>query len=149
MDEQGQPEPLSRLSFFIPMRDVTPENGSTEIWVGSHNDLCWVPGQKLREKNPNPGQPDAETQEAARGRLPPTQVSLPKGAVLLRDDRHVLPLCRHEQRTRNTRWWPHLDRRHRERLRDSGERNFRIGVDCLLQFFFRQHIGRPSDRSDE
>ena len=87
MDEQGQPEPLSRLSFFIPMRDVTPENGSTEIWVGSHNDLCWVPGQKLREKNPNPGQPDAETQEAQRGRLPPTQVSLPKGAVLLRDAR--------------------------------------------------------------
>ena len=87
MDEQGQPEPLSRLSFFIPMRDVTPQNGSTEIWVGSHNDTCWVPGQKLREKNPNPGQPDAETQEAARGRLPPTQVSLPKGAVLLRDAR--------------------------------------------------------------
>ena len=87
MDEQGQPEPLSRLSFFIPMRDVTPENGSTEIWVGSHNDQCWVPAQKLREKNPNPGQPDAETQEAQRGRLPPTQVSLPKGAVLLRDAR--------------------------------------------------------------
>ena len=43
--------------------------------------------QKLREKNPNPGQPDAETQEAVRGRLPPTQVSLPQGAVLLRDAR--------------------------------------------------------------
>ena len=87
VDENGQPEPLQRLSFFIPMRDVTPENGSTEIWLGSHNDLSWVPARKAAEKHPNAGQPDAETQDAQRHRLPPTQVAMPKGAVLLRDAR--------------------------------------------------------------
>ena len=87
VDDEGQPDPLSRLSFFIPMRDVTPENGSTEVWMGSHHDLSWVPAQKTAEKHPNPGQPDAETQEAQRLHLPPTQVFIPKGGVLLRDAR--------------------------------------------------------------
>ena len=85
--DDGQPEPLHRLSFFIPMRDVSPHNGATEIWLGSHNDLSWVPGRKAADKHPNPGQPDVETQQTQRHRLPPTQVTIPKGAVLLRDAR--------------------------------------------------------------
>lgn len=87
VDDEGQPEPLRRLSFFIPLRDVVPANGCTEIWLGSHNDLSWVPALKATEKHPNPGQPDVETQEAQRHRLPPTQITIPKGAVLLRDAR--------------------------------------------------------------
>ena len=34
VNERGEPEPLTRLSFFVPVRDVNVENGSTEIWLG-------------------------------------------------------------------------------------------------------------------
>ena len=87
VDDNGQPDPLKRITFNIPMRDVDEVNGSTEIWLGSHNTLSWVPGQQTKQGNTNPGQPDAETREMMRPHLPPTQAFIPQGGVLLRDSR--------------------------------------------------------------
>lgn len=63
----------------INLIDVCPENGSTEIWLGSH-----------LERNQN--SPEAsvipEAQLEARRRIsPPIQPTLPKGSLIIRDFR--------------------------------------------------------------
>lgn len=68
------------LVVNVPVVDMTPENGSTEIWPGTHRDttLCVQMGDI---KVP------AETLEARRKVVPPIQPSVRAGSVLIRDIR--------------------------------------------------------------
>ena len=68
------------MNMSINVRETTPEGGATELWPGSHKDTAFIPTG-----------PGAPSEEAIAARLAaghgPTQVYLPKGAVLLRDVR--------------------------------------------------------------
>jgi hypothetical protein len=74
------PTPAFGLVVNIPVVDVTPENGATELWPGTHRDTTHsVQGGSARV---------TETELAYwRDTHPPIQPSLPLGSVLIRDIR--------------------------------------------------------------
>lgn len=63
---------------------TTPENGATEIWLGSHREFNdeKISGEKVVNTGLSP-----EQVEARRKISPPIQPSLPKGALIIRDFR--------------------------------------------------------------
>lgn len=71
--------PACSLVVNIPVVDMSPENGSTEIWPGTHLDTTVsrydeleIPLQKLNER---------------RMQVPPEQPVVPRGSVIIRDIR--------------------------------------------------------------
>ncbi|KAK8001135.1 hypothetical protein PG991_013357 [Apiospora marii] len=64
---------------------TSPENGATQVWLGSHTDTT----RHVLETDPATGheQIRADLQEARRRISPPIQPSLPQGALVIRDFR--------------------------------------------------------------
>ncbi|KAK8046100.1 phytanoyl-CoA dioxygenase family protein [Apiospora saccharicola] len=64
---------------------TSPENGATEVWLGSHTDTT----KHVLETDPATGyeQIRADLQEQRRMISPPIQPSLPQGALIIRDFR--------------------------------------------------------------
>jgi hypothetical protein len=71
--------PPAQLVVNIPTVDVSPENGSTEIWPGTHLDTTVTAGKDIKIP--------LETLEARRAVVPPIQPAFKRGAVLIRDIR--------------------------------------------------------------
>jgi hypothetical protein len=71
--------PAAQLVVNVPTVDVSPENGSTEIWPGTHQDLTVVAGKDIKVP--------AEVLERRRAVSPPIQPSFKRGGVLIRDMR--------------------------------------------------------------
>jgi hypothetical protein len=64
----------------INLVDVSPENGSTELWPGSHLDTAWqAEAEKSGSVIP------LEMVEKRREVKPPVQPTIPKGALIIRD----------------------------------------------------------------
>jgi ectoine hydroxylase-related dioxygenase (phytanoyl-CoA dioxygenase family) len=67
----------------INLVDTTPENGATEVWLGTHVDTdCNVLDPSVKHKEIR-----AELLEERRKIRPPVQPSLPKGSLIIRDFR--------------------------------------------------------------
>ncbi|KAJ0115451.1 hypothetical protein J7T55_012731 [Diaporthe amygdali] len=65
----------------INLVDVTPENGSTEVWLGSQFDT------DVNVLDPEAYQIRPSLQRQRRKSCPPVQPSLPKGSLIIRDFR--------------------------------------------------------------
>ncbi|RHZ56575.1 uncharacterized protein CDV56_102455 [Aspergillus thermomutatus] len=68
----------------IPLIEMTPENGSTEIWLGSHID-SGLHVQEGRHGERASGRIKLDELEKRRAIRPPCQPVVPKGAIVLRD----------------------------------------------------------------
>lgn len=83
-----QPHPMFPFGYAvnIPLCDVDVENGSTEIWVGSHRDSCIDQHVRYRD-----GEFDLairpELVEERRRHSPPIQPEIKKGSIIVRDVR--------------------------------------------------------------
>jgi hypothetical protein len=72
----------------VYLSDTSVENGSTELWLGSHRDCSYA---DQHQKIQVPGQPasrfgiKAELLEERRRFAPPIQPTIPKGSVVIRD----------------------------------------------------------------
>jgi ectoine hydroxylase-related dioxygenase (phytanoyl-CoA dioxygenase family) len=73
------PHPAAQIVINVPTVDVSPENGSTEIWPGTHRDLTLDADKDIKV----PG----DALERRRAVVPPIQPSFKRGGVLLRDIR--------------------------------------------------------------
>lgn len=72
--------PAFGLVVNVPLVDVTPENGSTELWPGTHLDTSIA--MQAGDIKVDPVQ-----LEAQRAILPPIQPNIPVGSVVIRDIR--------------------------------------------------------------
>lgn len=68
------------VAMNVCLCDVTPENGSTEIWLGTNNSSTWEDYIDLKL-----GWIQDEKLEARRQIRPPVYPNLPKGSLVLRD----------------------------------------------------------------
>jgi hypothetical protein len=71
--------PPAHLVINVPLVDVSPENGSTEIWPGTHRDTTITAGKDIKIP--------AAVLEKRRADVPPLQPSFKRGSVLIRDMR--------------------------------------------------------------
>jgi hypothetical protein len=71
--------PPAHLVVNVPLVDVSPENGSTEIWPGTHRDTTITAGKDIKIP--------AEVLERRRAQVPPLQPVVTCGGVLIRDMR--------------------------------------------------------------
>ena len=71
--------PAFNIVVNVPLVDFSPENGSTEIWVGSHLDTSVDVHSNIEVS--------AEALEQRRAISPPIQPSVKAGSVILRDIR--------------------------------------------------------------
>ena len=72
--------PAHSLAVNVPVVDATPENGSTEIWPGTHLDTTRAIGDGDIKLLP-------EVEERHRAACEPLQPRVPVGSVLIRDMR--------------------------------------------------------------
>ena len=94
---QSWPHMPTQVVFQFGVRDITEENGATEIWSGSNQDTRWATGdQSSLEVQQDTEQIEHST--GAAGRFahvvtarrktdPPTRLLMPKGSIALRDPR--------------------------------------------------------------
>jgi len=71
--------PPVHLVINVPVVDTSPENGSTEIWPGTHRDTTITAGKDIKIP--------ADVLERRRAQVPPLQPTIPRGGVLIRDMR--------------------------------------------------------------
>jgi Protein involved in biosynthesis of mitomycin antibiotics/polyketide fumonisin len=71
--------PPALLVVNVPLVDMGPENGSTEIWPGTHLDVTLDAGKDIKVP--------PEALEARRQERPPLQPRVAHGSVLIRDMR--------------------------------------------------------------
>ena len=71
--------PPAQLVINVLTVDVSPANGSTEIWPGTHRDLSIGAGDDIKI--------DPETVEKRRAEAPPIQSTFRRGSALIRDIR--------------------------------------------------------------
>lgn len=71
--------PPAELVINVPTVDVSPDNGATEIWPGTHLELGVSRGQDIKVAQ--------ELLEKRRAVSPPFQPTLRRGSVLIRDVR--------------------------------------------------------------
>lgn len=71
--------PPAELVVNIATVDVSPENGSTELWPGTHLDVTAAAGRDIKIP--------AELIEARRAVRPPLQPTVARGSVIIRDIR--------------------------------------------------------------
>lgn len=76
----AHPTPAFGLVVNVPVVDVTPENGSTEIWPGTHRDTTYS------VQNGSARIPE-EVLAPYRAQSPPIQPTLSLGSILIRDIR--------------------------------------------------------------
>ena len=72
--------PASSIVVNVGLVPMSPENGSTEIWLGTHKDTSVTIASGHGEVSP-------EALEARRAVSPPFQAVVPLGAIVLRDMR--------------------------------------------------------------
>jgi hypothetical protein len=73
------PHPAAQLVVNVLTVDVSPENGATELWPGTHRELGVGVGDDIKVA------PDAV--EARRALCPPIQPTFRRGSMLIRDIR--------------------------------------------------------------
>ena len=73
------PHPAAQLVVNVLTVDVSPENGATEIWPGSHRELGVGVGDDIEIS--------AQAVEARRAVCPPIQPTFRRGSILIRDIR--------------------------------------------------------------
>ncbi|GAA2092655.1 hypothetical protein GCM10009841_01740 [Microlunatus panaciterrae] len=73
------PHPAAQLVVNVATVDVSPENGATEIWPGTHRELGVGVGDDIKI--------GPEALEARRAICPPMQPTVRRGSVLIRDIR--------------------------------------------------------------
>jgi len=71
--------PPVQLVVNVPIVDVSPANGSTEIWPGTHLDTTVTAGKDIKLP--------ADVLEARRAVSPPFQPTIARGGILIRDIR--------------------------------------------------------------
>lgn len=71
--------PPVQLVINVPVVDMGPENGSTEIWLGTHKDTTIAVHGDIKIP--------AAVLEARRGVVPPLQPTVSAGSILIRDIR--------------------------------------------------------------
>lgn len=74
------PTPAFGLVVNVPVVEVTPENGSTEIWPGTHVDTTYSIQQGAARVS-------EEVLARRRVEVPPLQPNIPLGSVVIRDIR--------------------------------------------------------------
>lgn len=72
------------LVVNVPLIAMTPENGSTEVWLGSHNGTG-VHHQEGAHGERASGRIQLDLLEARRKISPPIQPIIPKGSIIVRD----------------------------------------------------------------
>ncbi len=71
--------PPVHLVINVPVVDTSPENGSTELWPGTHRDTTITAGKDIKIP--------VDVLEKRRTQVPPLQPTIPRGGVLIRDMR--------------------------------------------------------------
>ena len=72
------------LVVNVPLVSMRPENGSTEIWLGTHNDTN-TEDQEGEHGDRASGRIKQPMLEERRKISPPLQAVIPKGSVIVRD----------------------------------------------------------------
>ncbi|KAF2263303.1 phytanoyl-CoA dioxygenase family protein [Lojkania enalia] len=72
------------LVVNVPLITMTPENGSTEIWLGTHNDTT-IADQEGKHGDRASGRIKTALLERRRMERPPSQPIVTKGSVIVRD----------------------------------------------------------------
>lgn len=72
------------LVVNVPLVEMTSENGSTEIWLGSHN-LSTLTAQEGRQGERASGRIKSNLLEERRLERPPSQPVVRKGSIVIRD----------------------------------------------------------------
>lgn len=68
----------------VPLIAMTPDNGSTELWLGTHTDSGMHVQEGLHGERAS-GRIKLEVLEKRRAVRPPSQPVVPKGSFVLRD----------------------------------------------------------------
>lgn len=80
----AHPDHPFALVVNVPMIDFTPENGSTEIWLGTHQ-AYGLEAQEGAHGERNSGRIRAPLLEERSKTSPPVQPFIPKGSIVIRD----------------------------------------------------------------
>ncbi|KAI8942907.1 hypothetical protein NX059_000946 [Plenodomus lindquistii] len=78
------PEIPFALVINVPLVTMTPENGSTEVWLGTHNGTT-IADQEGEHGDRASGRIKAPLLAAQRATRPPTQPIVKKGSIIIRD----------------------------------------------------------------
>jgi ectoine hydroxylase-related dioxygenase (phytanoyl-CoA dioxygenase family) len=68
----------------VPLVAMTPANGSTEIWLGTHNETT-IADQEGAHGDRASGRIKKDLLEARKEVRPPSQPSVKKGSIIVRD----------------------------------------------------------------
>ena len=68
----------------VPLITMTPENGSTEVWLGTHTDSGLHVQEGLHGERAS-GRIKSDVLERRRAIRPPCQPVVPKGSIVVRD----------------------------------------------------------------
>ncbi|EUC41860.1 hypothetical protein COCMIDRAFT_105064 [Bipolaris oryzae ATCC 44560] len=72
------------LVINVPLVTMTPENGSTEVWLGTHNDTT-IADQEGEHGDRASGRIKKHLLDARRQVRPPSQPIVKKGSIIIRD----------------------------------------------------------------
>lgn len=72
------------LVVNVPLIEMTPRNGSTEVWLGTHNGYGLDAQEGLHGERAS-GRIKAALLEERRRISPPIQPTIPKGSIVVRD----------------------------------------------------------------
>ena len=83
---QQETTPAFAIVVNVPVVEMTPENGSTELWPGTHRDTTLMINEDIKVTE--------AVQGKWRGRTEPVQPTVPLGGVVIRDMRTWHRRCR-------------------------------------------------------
>jgi ectoine hydroxylase-related dioxygenase (phytanoyl-CoA dioxygenase family) len=78
------PSPRFALELNVPLIDMTVENGSTEVWLGTHSSSSVAAQEDVHGERAS-GRIAEKLLEERRGERPPSQPVVRKGSIVLRD----------------------------------------------------------------
>lgn len=80
----AHPDHAFALVVNVPLIDMRPENGSTEVWLGTHNDFGLEAQEGLHGERAS-GRIRSSLLEERTKIVPPSQPFIPKGSIIIRD----------------------------------------------------------------
>ena len=80
----AHPDHAFALVVNVPLITMRPENGSTEVWLGTHKDFGLAAQEGAHGERAS-GRVRQSLLEERSGVSPPTQPIVPKGSVIIRD----------------------------------------------------------------
>jgi len=80
----AHPQHPFALVINVPLVTMTPENGSTEIWLGTHNS-SGIHAQEGAQGDRASGRIKKELLDKRSDISPPLQPVIPKGSIIIRD----------------------------------------------------------------